>query len=56
MCEFIMQTKDRGYFIKRDGPCSWVWAKDFLYKISGESDADLAKDPISKALTVVAHF
>ena len=56
MCEFIVQTKDRGYIIKPDGPGSWDGTKDFLFKISGESDADWAKDPTRKSINSGCTF
>ena len=46
MCGYrLVRTKDRGYIIKPHDPGSWDGMKDFLFKISGESDADWAKDP-----------
>ena len=56
MCEFIVRTKDRGYIIKPDGPGSWDGTKDFLFKISGESDADWAKDPTRKSINSGCTF
>ena len=40
MCEFIVRTKDRGYIIKPNNLSSLDGTKDFLFKISGESNVD----------------
>ena len=45
MCKFIVKTKDSGCIIQPDNPGSWDGMKDFLFKISGESDTDWATDP-----------
>ena len=43
LCEFIVKTKDRGHIIKPNNPGSWDGTRNYLFVISGESDADYAK-------------
>ena len=43
-------TPDRGFIIKPDNPNSWDGTRNYLFKISGESDADWAKDPTRKSV------
>ena len=56
MCKFIVRTKDQGCIIKPDDPGSWDGTKDFLFKISGESDADWAQDPTRKSINSGCTF
>ena len=47
---FAVATKNRGFIIKPYKPGSWDGTRDYLFKISGESDADWAKDPTRKSI------
>ena len=41
---FIVATKDRGYIIKTDDPGGWDGTSNYVFKISGESYLEYAKD------------
>ena len=45
LCEFIVKTKDCGHIIEPDKPGSLDGTRNYLFVISGESDADYAKHP-----------
>ena len=49
-CHHAVATTDRGYIIKPDNPNSWEGTRNYLFKISRESDADWAKDPTRKSI------
>ena len=51
-CDHDVATKDRGFVIKPDNPNSWDRTRNYLFKISGQSDADWAKDPTRKSICV----
>ena len=44
--KYCVETKDRGRTIKPSGV--WDGNKDFEFTISGESDSDFAKDPLTR--------
>ena len=49
-CHHAVATKNRGFIVKPDNPGSWDGTRNYLFKISGESDADWAKDPTRKSI------
>jgi hypothetical protein len=50
LCNYIVSTKERGYTIRPDNPGSWDGTRDYLFKISGESDSNYAKDPTRRSV------
>ena len=56
MCHHVVATKDRGVIIAPDNPGSWNGTRDYLFIISGESDADWAKDPTRKSINSGCTF
>ena len=56
MCKFMVKTKDYSYIIQPDNPGSWDGTKDFLFKISGKSDVDWAKDSTRKSINSGCTF
>ena len=56
MIDFIVGTETRGYTIKPDNPGSWDGSLDYVFKISGESDSEYAKDPSRRSVNSGATF
>lgn len=50
MINFIVGTEARGYTNKPDNPGSWDGSPDYVFKISGESDSEYAKDPSRRSV------
>ena len=50
LCNWIVCTKERGYVIQPDEVSTWDGTHNFLFKVTGESDADWAKHPSRKSI------
>jgi hypothetical protein len=50
LCNYIVSTKNRGYTIRPDNPGTWDGTRNYLFKISGESDSNYAKDPTRRSV------
>lgn len=49
-CHHAVATKDRGFITKPDNPGLWDGTRDYLFKISSESDVNWANNPTQKSI------
>ena len=50
VCHHAVATRDQRFIVKPDNPNSWDGTRNYLFKISGESDVDWVKDPTQKSI------